>query len=115
VRALRYAPEYSGLQVLTSDTQEVSGGVPTAFGLSQNYPNPFNPATRISFSLPRESHVTLEVFNIIGARVATVTDRRYAAGNHSVQFDASTLPSGVYMYKMSAEEFVSVRKLVVMR
>jgi hypothetical protein len=115
VRALRYAPEYSGLRVLTTDTQDVANGVPSTFELSQNYPNPFNPSTRISFSLPHESHVTLELFNLIGARVAMLTNQQYAAGTHFVTLDASALPSGVYMYKMIAGDFTSVRKLVVMK
>ncbi|MDZ7288399.1 MAG: T9SS type A sorting domain-containing protein [candidate division KSB1 bacterium] len=96
--------------------------VPLQFTLSQNYPNPFsasgifdNPTTMISFSLPEEAFVKLEVFNVLGARVATLVNERRAAGSHTVSFNAALLPSGFYFYKMSAGGFVMVRKLAFIK
>lgn len=85
------------------------------FSLSQNYPNPFNPSTRIAFAIPKESLVRLEVFSLIGERVALLVNERKSAGSYAVQFNASRLPSGFYLYKLSAEEFVSVRKMAVVK
>lgn len=90
-------------------------GIPTSFGVSQNYPNPFNPATTIEFAVPSESHVTIDVYNAIGERVATLLDEPRGAGYHRVSFDASSLPSGLYLYRMSAGQFTSVRKMLLMK
>lgn len=74
--------------------------VPKEFGLSQNYPNPFNPSTTISFALPKASDVSIDVFNILGRKVASLVNQRKTAGNHTVQFRASNLSSGVYFYTL---------------
>jgi hypothetical protein len=88
--------------------------VPTSFSLSQNYPNPFNPSTRIEFGLPRESHVKLEVFTMLGERVATLIDDTRPAGMYSLQFNASDLGSGLYLYRLStAETFLSKKMLLL--
>ncbi|MBX2990556.1 MAG: aryl-sulfate sulfotransferase [Bacteroidetes bacterium] len=113
VRALRYAPNYPG--ILITDVDEKGNTPPLQFELSQNYPNPFNPATTITFSVPRETFVLLEVFNMIGERVATLVSDRKPAGMHSAVFDASEHSSGIYFYRMSTEHFVSARKLVVLK
>jgi hypothetical protein len=83
--------------------------------LGQNYPNPFNPATVIPFSLPRESRVRLEVFNIIGERVALLIDEVRPAGTYGERFDASRLASGVYVYRIRANDFVKALKLLVLK
>jgi hypothetical protein len=88
-------------------------GIPTTYELSQNFPNPFNPATTIEFAVPREAHVTLDVYNAIGERVATLLDEHRGAGWHTVSFDASSLPSGVYLYRINAGQFTSVRKMLL--
>ena len=89
--------------------------VPSAYSLCQNYPNPFNPSTTIKFELPRASHVTLNVFNTLGQQVATLVQGEQEAGFHEVQFDASELASGVYLYRLTAGSFVETRKLVLVR
>ena len=76
--------------------------VPSEFSLAQNYPNPFNSGTIINFSLPEAGQVRLEVFNVLGERVALPVDEEMAAGKFSIPFDAARLPSGVYFYKLSA-------------
>ena len=86
-----------------------------SFGLKQNYPNPFNPSTTISFSIPTEEFVNLKVFNVLGQEVATLVNEEKQAGSHSVPFDASTLSSGIYFYKISAESFAETKKMILMK
>ncbi len=88
---------------------------PTSYKLNQNYPNPFNPTTTISFELPKKSYVNLEVFNIVGERVATLVNERRSAGQSSLTFNASGISSGVYFYKMTADNFITIKKLVLIK
>lgn len=88
---------------------------PSRFALQQNYPNPFNPTTRISYTLPSSAAVRLEVFNTLGERIGSLVDEFQSAGEHSVQFDAANVPSGVYFYRMRAGAFVEVKKMILMR
>jgi hypothetical protein len=89
--------------------------VPLVFQLEQNYPNPFNPTTMISYQLPVASEVRLEVYDMLGRGVAVLVNEKKAPGSYEVRFDASALPSGVYVYRLRAGEFVQVRKLVVLK
>ena len=84
---------------------------PTEFSLKQNYPNPFNPTTKIEFTLPSESNVKISVYNLIGQKVAELVNLKFSAGNHSVDFDATKLSSGIYLYKIEAGSFSSVKKM----
>ncbi len=89
---------------------------PVNFKLDQNFPNPFNPATTIQFSLPQSQQVTLEVFNSIGQRVALLANNRmFSAGTHKVQFNASSLASGLYLYRMKAGEMQTSRKMILLK
>lgn len=97
---------------------EVEG--PEVFVLSQNYPNPFNPSTMIKFTLPVDSHVSIELFNTLGEKVDELTDRNYSIGNHEINFDASELSNGVYYYKINAtgvdgSSFISTKKMILMK
>ena len=85
---------------------------PTLF---QNYPNPFNPSTTIRYGLPNRSHVTLAVFNTLGQQVAVLQNGEQQAGYYELKFNASGLASGVYLYRLQADEFVQARTLVVLR
>jgi hypothetical protein len=89
--------------------------VPAVFSLNQNYPNPFNPSTTIEYALPEARQVRLEVFNAIGERVALLIDARQDAGTYRSRFDASALPSGVYLYRLSAGRDVSVKRMILMK
>lgn len=86
-------------------------GLPLTYGLSQNFPNPFNPSTTISYQLPENTHVSIKVFDIMGREVATLVNEFNIAGYHHVQFNASYLSSGFYIYKMNAGKNSSTRIL----
>lgn len=96
---------------------KVRGGefTPKTFALFQNYPNPFNPTTNIDYQLPSNSHVKLDVFDLLGREVGTLVNREQTAGSYTVSFDASDLPSGVYFYRITAGGFRAVRKLVLLK
>jgi hypothetical protein len=80
-----------------------------------NYPNPFNPMTEIHFSLPVDAQVKLEIYNIVGQRVAVLTDRGYSAGSHSVMWDATAHPSGLYFYRLRAGEKIVTDKMMLLK
>lgn len=88
---------------------------PQDFRLLQNYPNPFNPSTVISFSLPSEFKTTLKVYNILGQHVKTLVNNKLTAGLHQVEFDASSLSSGIYIYQLVSGKFVSSKKMVLLK
>jgi len=85
------------------------------FKLYHNYPNPFNPFTSIEFSLPRSEFVQLEIYNALGQKIKTLVNESVPAGFHRVNFDAPALPGGFYFYKISAGEFVAVKKMILIR
>ncbi len=89
--------------------------LPNDFKLEQNYPNPFNPTTTIRYSIPKESFVTIKVYDVIGKEITSLVNERKSTGNYSINFNASNLPSGIYFYRMQAGNFVSTKKLVLLR
>jgi len=88
---------------------------PTQFKLDQNYPNPFNPSTVISYQLAVGSHVTLNVYDILGNEVATLINGQKPAGNYSVKFNASNLSSGVYFYQLKTGNFIRTKKMILLK
>jgi subtilisin-like proprotein convertase family protein len=95
--------------------EEVAGGIPEVYSLDQNYPNPFNPTTTIQFSIPKQSPVTLRVFDILGREVRTLVNEVKNAGAYRVQFDATGLASGTYFYRMEAGSYLETRKLLLLK
>lgn len=89
--------------------------MPTKFELSQNYPNPFNPSTTIRFSLPKETQLKINIYNMLGELVETLANGTYEAGHHKVILNASSLPSGAYVYRMESADFVQVRKMLLIK
>jgi hypothetical protein len=87
--------------------------LPTTFSLDQNYPNPFNPSTTVEFALPKDARVNLDVYNVLGQRVATLVDEIRAAGYHSVRFNAGQLASGLYIYRIVAGDVTMVKKMML--
>ncbi len=89
--------------------------LPDDFALSQNYPNPFNARTTIRYDLPEQSDVRIDIFNILGARIATLVEESKSAGSHTVTWDAKDLSSGVYLYKIQAGEFTESKLSVLLK
>jgi hypothetical protein len=89
--------------------------VVNSFELKQNYPNPFNPTTKISYSVANKSDVSLKVYDVLGKEVATLVNTTKDAGNYEVNFNASDLASGLYIYKLTAGNFVSTKKMMLLK
>ena len=85
------------------------------YRLNQNYPNPFNPETRIEYSLKKQSFVSIEVFDILGNKIKTLVNEKMGAGKHSITFDGIKFPSGIYFYRLECENFLSIRKMVIIK
>jgi len=90
-------------------------GIPKTYVLFQNYPNPFNPNTQIRFGLPKASQVKIDVYNMLGQKVAELLNENKQAGYHRVEFYGSDFSSGVYFYKIQAENFVETKKMILLR
>jgi hypothetical protein len=99
----------------TTGVKNKDAKLPQAFSLSQNYPNPFNPTTVISYQLPATSNVSLKVCNLLGQEVAILFEGMRQPGTYQATFDGSKLASGVYLYRMTANNFVETKKLVLVR
>jgi hypothetical protein len=100
---------------LPSDVKSDGGEIPQVFELKQNYPNPFNPSTMIKYGVPQSGLVVLEVYNIVGERVATLINEHQAAGSYTAQFNAAGLPSGMYFYRLSSVSGTETRKMMLMK
>jgi 5'-nucleotidase len=98
-----------------TSNEVVSDGLPVSFELKQNYPNPFNPTTRIAFDLPESSEVRLSIFDMLGRQVAVIVNGQLSAGTHFVQFDASSLSSGMYLYRIQAGSFTQTQKMMLIK
>ncbi len=109
-----YYQEYFN-PVITSIEENEQPGKEYTYSLGQNYPNPFNPSTTITFSIAEREEVSLEVFDILGRRVATLINRTLPAGEHEVKFNAENLCSGVYFYNVRAGEYINTRKMILLR
>jgi Peptidase family C25/Secretion system C-terminal sorting domain len=110
--------------VLKSDTptsvQEIHNTINEKYNLTQNYPNPFNPATTIRYSIPNIANdinqwITLIVYDILGSKIATLVDKTQTPGNYEITFDASNLPSGIYIYSLSANNFMQTKKMILLK
>ncbi|MFW5972793.1 MAG: T9SS type A sorting domain-containing protein, partial [Bacteroidota bacterium] len=98
-----------------TDIERGETEIVTDYALEQNYPNPFNPSTLITFALPDAGHVSLVVFDLLGRSVATLVDAPLNAGRHTVRFDASGLPGGIYVYRLRANDYTSSKQLVLVK
>ena len=98
-----------------SNIVEVEVNAPLQFALSQNYPNPFNPSTQIEYTIPEDGYVSLKVYNALGQEVANLVNGIQKAGSHDVTFNASSVSSGVYYYRIESGENVSVKKMMVIK
>lgn len=101
--------------VITSVSENVIAGVPNEFNLSQNYPNPFNPSTTIRFDVPKSGNVSLKVYNELGKEVNSLVNSYRNAGSYEINFDASTLSSGIYFYKIESNGFAATKKMLLIK
>ncbi len=100
---------------IATGVSEVGGVIPEEYTISQNYPNPFNPSTTINFSVPKHSKVVLKVYDILGSEVAILVDGFKNTGNYEVNFDASKLASGMYIYRLTAGNFTTSKKMMLLK
>ena len=90
-------------------------GNPENFLLYQNFPNPFNPLTTIKYAIPSISFVALAIYDILGNLVAELVHKEQSAGYYNINFDASSLPSGVYFYRLECGNYISTKKLILLK
>ncbi|MBK7377890.1 MAG: T9SS type A sorting domain-containing protein [Ignavibacteriales bacterium] len=108
---------YSSLTITSIDEE---GETPTEFTLEQNYPNPFNPKTKIKYTIPsnvknQTSNVSLKVYDILGKKVAELVNENKPAGEYEILFEASELPSGIYLYQLQAGNFIESKKMILIK
>jgi hypothetical protein len=97
------------------DREHASTELPLSFALEQNYPNPFNPRTTINYTVPRRCELELSVYNILGQRVVVLAEGAHQSGEYMVQFDGSSLASGLYFYRLSTPDKVMNRKMLLVK
>lgn len=102
-------------QLMVSNHDGNSRKLPTEFVLEQNYPNPFNPSTKISWQSPVAGHQILKVFDMLGNEVAILVNEYKEPGRYEVEFDASNLPSGVYIYRLQSDDYINTKKMILLR
>ncbi len=88
---------------------------PVNYDLEQNYPNPFNPSTTIKYSVPADGFVNIAVYNVLGEKIADIVNNIQKSGNYELTFDARNLASGMYIYRMESGNFVSVKKMMILK
>ena len=89
--------------------------IPLAYRLYNNYPNPFNPSTIISYTLPQSGLVQLKVFDMLGCEVANLVNKEQSIGNYEIEFNASNLSSGIYLYRLQSGSFTETKKFILLR
>jgi hypothetical protein len=108
-----------GLGILKKESltniNDIKNSIFDHFDLQQNYPNPFNPSTTIQFSIPEQSFVKLEVFNTLGEKVTTLVSEELTVGNYKYGWNAENLPSGIYLYKLSTNNFSGMKKMILLK
>ena len=107
--------EVKGLKIPTGIEENDNSESYLQFNFSQNYPNPFSSCTFIYFSLERPELVNIEIFNLFGQKVSTITDERYPSGKHEVKFVPKDLSNGIYFYKITAGEYTETKKMVLLK
>jgi len=93
----------------------INSEIPSNYTLSQNYPNPFNPTTSIKFTIPKSGLVTLKIYDVLGREITELVNQVKAPGTYIVDYDASKLTSGMYFYKLEVNDFVAVKKMVLIK
>ncbi|MHA2099077.1 MAG: T9SS type A sorting domain-containing protein [Candidatus Kariarchaeaceae archaeon] len=116
---LGYNPYWVDAQIvynlITDVDEEINSEGPVTFQLYQNYPNPFNPTTKITYSIPERSFVSLKVYDVLGSEVASLVDEVKLTGEYLVEFEANGLTSGIYLYRLKTEDNVKSHKMVLIK
>jgi len=99
----------------TTGIAKIGGNLPERFDLFNNYPNPFNPTTKIKFDIPKNSLVSLKIYDISGREIFEIINGKFEAGSYMVNFNAGNLSSGVYFYRLAAEDFISTKKMILLK
>ncbi|MBE0572456.1 MAG: T9SS type A sorting domain-containing protein [Ignavibacteriaceae bacterium] len=99
----------------TTAVENESDNVPSTFSLYQNYPNPFNPTTTIAYEIPERGFVTLKVYDVLGREVATLLNEEKPAGSYKIEFNGTSLTSGIYFYQLNAGNYSETRKMILLR
>ena len=107
--------EYPEFNTTTISLSNIDGALPTSFALNQNYPNPFNPTTMLAYDLPVASHVELNIYNVLGQHVTQLVNSDMEAGSHLIEFDGSAYASGIYFYRISADNFTETKKMMMLK
>jgi Secretion system C-terminal sorting domain len=107
--------DFDGTFSYSNEVEVNVNSVSSNYSLNQNYPNPFNPSTIISFSLPAKDFVTLKVYNLLGEEVGSLISKEMEAGNYSFNFQSENLPSGIYLYTLTAGKFKDTKKMILLR
>jgi len=113
-----YSVDLNGTRRTLATTSASPAGGPltvTEYTLNQNYPNPFNPVTQITFDIVESGPVTLTIFNPVGQVVTTLVNNTMTAGRHTIAFDAGSLPTGMYLYRLEAGSFTAARKMLLIK
>jgi hypothetical protein len=100
---------------LSTSVEKTSKKISNNYILDQNYPNPFNPTTSINYQLPITGHVTLKVYDILGREIATLVNKTLSKGSHNVNWNATNLTSGVYFYQLRAGNYISTKKMLLLK
>jgi hypothetical protein len=113
-------PEFKPMTIQVEAAGNAPSSVPTSYALNQNYPNPFNPSTEISFALKADGNVRLTVFNVLGQQVSTLINEFMPAGNHTITWDGrsndgGSAASGIYFYRIQANDYVETRKMTLLK
>jgi hypothetical protein len=112
---VEFVPIWGGNAVIADVSPIGDGNRPVRYDLAQNYPNPFNPVTKIIFDLPERAKTTLDVFNVLGQKVATLVDAELAAARYEVEWDGSNVASGIYFYRLAADKVVMTKKMMLLK
>ena len=110
----------TNLNIMTVGIGDNEGGIPVKFSLSQNYPNPFNPSTTIKYALANSATVNIAIYNIMGQKVATLLDKKQAAGSYTIQWNGTNAygnktASGIYFYQIKAGDFIKTQKMLLVK
>jgi len=100
---------------IVTSVQRVTDERPSEYRLEQNYPNPFNPSTTIGFALKEQSDVVLVVYNVLGQKVLELVNEELSAGRYEIYFDAGSLPSGIYIYRITAGNYAAVKRMILLK